>query len=124
MPASHPRCVLSIWCAGAKEPAFPSRYPAWVGDGHAAAGQVLKFLRSPPNARLLCKVLLADEWADSITDAFGAASPGVADALALHYAEVEHLRARIPAPLLALLRDTLPLRQPPPPGDDACDASV
>lgn len=111
LPAFRPRCVLSIWCAGAKEPTFPSRYPSWVADGPDGAGQVLSFLRQPANARLLCKVLYADEWADSIAEAFGKSSPGVADALALHYSEVESLRQRISAPLLSLLRETLPLQR-------------
>lgn len=77
LPARAPRCVLSLWFAGAPE-AFPSRYPAWVTqtaattisnrkddatDAAAAAqppaaqlsASVLAFLRRPANARVLCK---------------------------------------------------------------------
>ena len=72
------------------------------------ATQLLAFLRAPTNARLLCKVLYAQEWAASIRDAFGQDGAGVAEALALHFAEVEGLRNRINAPLLALLQDAIP----------------
>ena len=110
LPAAHPRCVLSIWCAGAKEPLFPSRYPGWVAGalGGGEATQLLSFLRTPSNARLLCKVLYADEWAASIRDAFGQDGAGVGEALALHYREVGDLRRRINAPLLELLQDAIP----------------
>ena len=110
-----PRCVLSLWFAGAAPP-FPSRYPRWA-ERCAAALQpqltpaVLAFLRRPANARVLCKVLLADAWADSITAAFGH-SAGVHEALALHYREVERLEAQCAVPMLHLLRTSLPLREP------------
>jgi hypothetical protein len=113
LPAAHPRCVLSIWCAGVKEPPFPSRYPGWVASAVGGeATQLLAFLRTPSNARLLCKVLYADEWAASIRDAFGQDGAGVAEAVALHYREVEDLRKRINAPLLALLQDAIPFTAP------------
>ena len=113
LPAHAPRCVLSLWFTGAKV-LFPSRLPAWTGwDGSVSlhpqlTPTVLAFLRRPANARVLLKVLLADEWADSITQAFGH-SAGVHAALALHYHEVESLEAQISVPLLHLLRRLVPL---------------
>ena len=118
--AGVPRCVLSLWFAGAAPP-FPQRYPAWA-QRVAAQGEppitapVLAFLRRPANARVLCKVLHVDAWADSITAAFGH-SAGVHEALALHYREVEHLETQCSVPMLHLLRTRLPLR-PPPEGEE------
>ena len=58
--AGVPRCVLSLWFAGAPE-AFPTRYPTWAVQAAAAntppiSEAVLAFLRRPANARVLCKV--------------------------------------------------------------------
>jgi len=109
----HRRVCVSLWFSSASspQPSFPMAYPAWVGaEGGGEAAALLAFLRRPANARLLCKVLLAEEWAESIRDAFPSGE-GVEGALALHFAEAAELAGRVNAPLLALLRDTLPLRQ-------------
>ncbi len=57
---NKPRCVLSLWFAGAPEP-FPTRYPAWAvqaakEQSPPISDAVLAFLRRPANARVLCKV--------------------------------------------------------------------
>jgi hypothetical protein len=111
LPAHARRCVLSLWFSGQHKRPFPSRYPGWVSQQDAQTAQLLAFLRCPVNARLLCKVLLCDDWARSIREAFGS-GPGVEAALALHYSEVGLLQQRVNPPLLALLRETLPLRSP------------
>lgn len=117
LPATSPRCALTLWFAGAPHP-FPHSYPPWARLAAAALQPplhppVLAFLRRPANARVLCKLLLADEWADSITAAFGH-SAGVHEALALHYREVERLEGQCAVPMLHLLRTSLPLRPPAP----------
>lgn len=103
MPSLAPRCVLSLWFTG-DAPHFPTSFPTWLGESAAH----LAFLRTPANARVLCKVLFAREWAASIELAFGR-SGGVDAAVALHFEEVAALKSRLSAPLLALLEDTLPL---------------
>lgn len=110
-PSSAPRCALSLWFAGAPEFPFPRSLPAW------AAHPSLAFLRLPSNARVLCKVLHAREWADSLTDAFGRGDDAVAAAAVraaseLHWREVERLRAALPPHLVALMEGTLPLTPP------------
>lgn len=120
--AGAPRCVLSLWFAGAAPP-FPQRYPPWAErcaaeQEPAITPPVLAFLRRPANARVLCKVLLADAWADSITAAFGH-SAGVHEALALHYKEADALEKQCSVPMLHLLRTRLPLRPPAEAQDEA-----
>ena len=112
LPCSHRRLALSLWFSAALRPApaFPSRYPDWVAAaGGADAASLLPFLRGPANARLLTKILLAEEWAQSLRDAFPDGGEGLEAALELHFAESREQAMRVNAPLLALLRETLPL---------------
>ena len=112
LPCSHRRLALSLWFSSALRPApaFPSRYPDWVAAAAGAdAATLLTFLRTPANARLLTKIMLAEEWAQSLRDAFPDGGEGLEAALELHFAESREQAMRVNAPLLALLRETLPL---------------
>ena len=82
-----------------------------VGGRHGPAASALGFLRQPKHFSALTKVLYADEWAESVEDAFGSASETacVAAALELHYEEARRLESGMCVQLLKLLRETLPL---------------
>lgn len=113
MPAYSSRFALSIWFGESPSTQmpgrpFPASFPPWVDDEAASA---LGFLRQPKHFSALTKVLYADEWAESVEDAFGSASETacVAAALELHYEEARRLESGMCVQLLKLLRETLPL---------------
>ena len=114
LPSRQQRACLSLWFAAeAWSPlaSLPDRYPNWAAGDDAEASQLLAFLRRPANGRLLCKVLLSEEWVQSIREAFAGGGAAVEEAVRLHLEEAAALAGRVNAPLLSLLRETLPLKQ-------------
>ena len=113
MPSVAPRYSIQLFLStvAGRNPAlqrFPASFPSWILPEQAES---LLFLRTPANASALTKVFYKDEWAASIQDAFGT-SPGVGVSLELHSKQTAALEAGISADLLALLRDSLPLKKP------------
>jgi hypothetical protein len=110
MPATAPRACLSMWFAGSQAP-FPRRMPAAATDGSSEDSlQLFRFLWEPSNRKVLTRILFAEEWAESMSHSFGSGE-SVVQSLALHFKEVEGLKSAIPASLLEVLENCLPLTQ-------------
>jgi hypothetical protein len=101
------RVAMQLWFSRSGPPlVFPSRFPRELTEEQH---RVMAFLLQPEMRQRMTKVVFADDWAQSLWDAFGR-SEQVQDSVNLHFQQVQSIEAVTDVKLLTFLREALPIK--------------